>query len=466
MISTMLVGCGSNDAATTEATAEATSEAATAADEATTEAGTTTADGELELDEGGEIVGDADAEDAFFIYGWNTDVQNSVVAAFNEKYPDDAGRIVFVNTGGSDNYQTKIDALLDDPSNKYYPDIFAMEMDYIMKYTDSDYTLDLSEVGLADDDYANMYDYTVQAATVDGVVKGVSWQAAPGCMVYRRSLAEKYLGVSEPEDVQKFFKDWDTTKATAQTIQDASNGDCRLYCGYTELQRPYQAQRAEAWLDADSNLVLDDNMVNYMKDSKEYVDAGYASAGSADQQWQDNWAAMKGDDSIFAYTSCTWFNQWCLLGNITNDAALTDWGMVQGPTNFYWGGTWLGVASGCSDTEFAGKVLSVICDTEAMKGIYTNTCDYPNNKAAIKELIAANETNDVTEMLGGQNFLEFFEPIAEAVTLPAMCGEDFYINNFFNDQIASYVAGDKDLDTAIADFKAAVVDYYPYVTAE
>ena len=59
----------------------------------------------------------------FFIYGWNTDVQNSVVAAFNEKYPDDAGRIVFVNTGGSDNYQTKIDALLDDPSNKYYPDI-------------------------------------------------------------------------------------------------------------------------------------------------------------------------------------------------------------------------------------------------------------------------------------------------------------------------------------------------------
>lgn len=475
MVASLLVGCGSTatEAPATDAAPAAETEAATeaATDAAATEATTEAAGeslGDITLDEAGEIVGDPNAEDAFFVYGWNADVQNSVLAAFNKKYPEDAGRIVFVNTGGSDNYQTKIDALLEDPTNKYYPDIYAMEMDYIMKYTDSDYTMDVAELGITEENLSNMYPYTVQAATVDGKVKGLSWQACPGCMVYRRSLAEKYLGVSEPEDVQEFFKDWDTVKTTAQKIQDASNGATRLYCGYTELQRPYQAQRAEAWLDADSNLVIDPNMVKYMEDSKEYVDAGFASAGSADQQWADNWAALKGSDEIFAFTSCTWFNQWCLLGSFEENYpdAATDWGMIQGPTNFYWGGTWLAASAGCSDTDLASKFLSVICDKEAMKGIYTDTCDYPNNKAAVEELAAANEENDVVKMLGGQNFLEFFMPIADGIKLPPMCGEDFYINNFFNDQISSYVNGDKDEETAIADFKAAVVDYYPYVTAE
>lgn len=474
MAATVLAGCGSSAApaatgsetADTEAAAE---EGAATEDAAAEDTAEETADDTAAADTPENVVdGDIDAEDAFVIYGWNEDVKNSVVKAFSEKYPEDAKRIVFVNTGGTDYYQGKIDPLLEDPSNKYYPDMFAMEMDYILKYTDSDYTLAMDELGFTDADYANMYGYTVEAATVDGKVKGLSWQAAPGCMVYRRSLADKYLGVSEPEDVQEFFKDWDTVKETAQIIQDKSEGKTRLYCGYTELQRPYMAQRTEAWLDADCNLKIDPEMIKYMEDSKEYVDKGYASAGSADQQWQDNWSALKGSDEIFAFTSCTWFNQWCLLGNFEENFpdAAHDWGMIQGPCEFYWGGTWLGVGSGCSDTEMAAKVLSVLCDKDAMKSIYTNTSDFPNNKETVKELIAANEENDVVKMLGGQNFLEFFAPIAENIKLPKMCGEDFYINNFWNNEITTYVTGEKDLDTAIADFKTAVKEMYDYVNVE
>ena len=57
------------------------------------------------------IEGDASAEDAFVIWGWNEDVK-PVIQLFKEDHPDVADRLVFVNTGGTGYYQGKIDAIL------------------------------------------------------------------------------------------------------------------------------------------------------------------------------------------------------------------------------------------------------------------------------------------------------------------------------------------------------------------
>lgn len=453
MVVTMVTGCGNSNTKNTggdKAKTEKTDDTETADATATPVPN--------------KITGNIDADNAFVIYGWNTDVQDSVLKVFKEKYPEDAKRIVFVNTGGSDGYQQKIDPLLEDPDNKYYPDMFAMEMDYILKYTDSDATLSMKDVGVSDDLYKNMYQYTVDAATVNGEVKGVSWQACPGCLVYRRSLAKKYLGVSEPEDVQKYFADWDAVEKTAKTIKEKSSGKCRLYCGYTELQRPYQALRKDAWVDADSNLKIDKTMEEYMDLAKTYVDNGYASAGSADQQFNDNWTATMDKDEVFAYTSCTWFNQYSLMPNVKNTTG--DWACIQGPTEFYWGGTWLGVGAKCADTKLAAEIISVLGDKECMKNIYKYHSDYPNNKESVSALASDNTQSDVNKLLGGQNFIQFFQPIAEKISLPKMCGEDFYINNLYNDQVAQYATGKKDKETALADFKAKVRDQYDYVNCD
>ena len=129
------------------------------------------------------ITGDTSREDAFYVYCWNADVKNNVINYFLKFYPEYADRIVYVDTGGSNFYQQKLDPILADPNNPQYPDLFAAEMDYIMKYTNSDYSLDVAELGITEADMANMYPYTVQAATVDGKVKALSWQAAPGAMI-------------------------------------------------------------------------------------------------------------------------------------------------------------------------------------------------------------------------------------------------------------------------------------------
>ncbi|KAB1439463.1 ABC transporter substrate-binding protein [Candidatus Galacturonibacter soehngenii] len=457
MTTISLAGCGTSSTPTDATTNKST--------DATTETDTATAETEEEIPEN-EIIGNPDAEDAFYVYCWNADVMNNVIKYFQEVYPEDAKRIVYVNTGGSDYYQTKIDALLEDPTNPQYPDMIAMEMDYIMKYTDSDYTLPVSDLGITEADMKNMYQYTIDAATVDGKVKGLSWQATPGAMMYRRSLAEKYLGTSDPDKVQEFFKDWDTMLETGKKILADSNGETKLFSGVDDVKRVYQASRENAWYDANSVLTVEDTMLNYMDYAKALQDAGLTN-GTA--QWSDEWAANVKSDNTFAYMGCTWFLHWTLKANSggekVGEGTYGDWAMTAGPQSYYWGGTWLGATAGCSDKELAGKIMkAATCDTEMMKKICKGSLDYVNNKEAIAALSAEGVGN--YDFLGGQDFLGYFSPLAEKIELPAMCGEDFYITNAFDDQTNAYVNGNKDKDTAVKDFKAYVVDLYPYLTAE
>jgi len=475
MATASLAGCGGSSTTSTEATTTETKDAAkatettdataTTTDTATTDTTAAAATEEEAIPEN-EITGNPDAKDAFYVYCWNADVMNNVIKYFNEKYPEDADRIVYVNTGGSDYYQTKIDALLEDPTNPQYPDMIAMEMDYIQKYTDSDYTLPVSDLGITKDDMKNMYQYTIDAATVNGEVKGLSWQAAPGAMMYRRSLAEKYLGTSEPDKVQEFFKDWDTMLATGKKILADSKGETKLFSGVDDVKRVYQAERKNAWYDENSVLSVEDTMLNYMDYAKALKDEGLTNGTD---QWSDEWAANVQSDNTFAYMGCTWFLQWTLKANCggekPGEGTYGDWAMCAGPQAYYWGGTWLGATTGCSDKEFAGKIMkAATCDTELMKNICKGSLDYVNNKEAVAAL--SQEGAGKFDFLGGQDFLAYFSPLAEKIQLPAMCGEDFYITKAFDDQVSAYVNGEKDKETAVKDFKAYVVDLYPYLTAE
>ena len=118
MVSTLLVGCGSN-AEAPAAEAPAADAEAPAADAAT---------------------------DPIYVYSWNTEVGERMAYVF-EKYPEIEERVVYVNVGDSAIYQEKIDALLQTPDAEDYPDIIAAEAAYIMKYTNSDYTLPVTDLG-------------------------------------------------------------------------------------------------------------------------------------------------------------------------------------------------------------------------------------------------------------------------------------------------------------------------------
>ena len=129
------------------------------------------------------------------IYAWNEEFKG-----FFEKYytvPDGYTVNWIITPSDNNAYQDKLDTALLNQANASTDDkvdMFLAEADYIQKYADSEFTQDITAMGVTD--FSNTYGYTVQAASdADGVVKGVSFQCCPP-MIPPRSRPSSTAGRS------------------------------------------------------------------------------------------------------------------------------------------------------------------------------------------------------------------------------------------------------------------------------
>lgn len=111
----------------------------------------------------------------FNIYAWNEEYKG-----FFEKYyqvPEGITVNWIITPSADGAYQDKLDAALMGQAGAAADDkvdMFLAEADYILKYTNSGATQDITALGVTD--FSNAYPYTVQAASdSSGVVKGVSF---------------------------------------------------------------------------------------------------------------------------------------------------------------------------------------------------------------------------------------------------------------------------------------------------
>jgi hypothetical protein len=165
-------------------------------------------------------------KDVFHIYAWNEEFQgffNKYLTDENKNLDKDHkvkvdtyhldGKEVKWTIVPSDNgqYQEALDNALEanaKAKKSEKVDLFLAEADYILKYTDSDFTQDVTKIGVTD--FSNIYNYTKQAASSkSGVVKGVSFQCCPAGVIYRRSYAKAVLGDDDPDFVQSKINSWE-----------------------------------------------------------------------------------------------------------------------------------------------------------------------------------------------------------------------------------------------------------------
>ncbi len=464
MVASMLVGCGGGSGDTAAPAAEPAKEEAPAAEEPAKEEAPAAEEPAKE---------EAPAEDAaasgdkFYIYSWNTELQERLKYV-TDAHPEIADRIEYVNVGDSAVYQEKIDQLLQTPDAEDYPDMIAFEAGYIMKYTNSDFTLPVTDCGITDADLAEMYPYTITIATDqrDGSLKGLSWQSCPGAFMYRTDLAESILGVKSPEEMQAKISSWDDFIATAKEIKEKSGDATRILSSNGDVTNVFMSNKSEPWVTSDGVFHMDAAMEEYMDVVKELEQNDLTQKTTT---WSDEWNAGPSTDAVFGYFGCTWFLHWTIKANC-GGAAVGEgtyglWNMCQGPASYYWGGTWLGATAGCSDTALAGTIMKALCcDTEIMTKMSEETLDYVNNKTAMKTLSDAGK--GAYDFLGGQDFIAVFSPLAENVDVSWMSAYDQKVNELLETQLTAYSKGEKEKDAAIADFKAAVADAYPGVTVE
>lgn len=445
MVAALLVGCGEE--------APATSEGGEAADPVASD----------EVVEEGKVLN---------IYCWNEEFKSRVTDHYPGYVEVDGttGTIGDVTvmwniTPSADNaYQNNLDETLlgqADAAADDKIDIFLVEADYAGKYVNTDYSLALSELGITDADLANQYQYTQDVVTdTNGNLKGSSWQGCPGVLIYSRAVAEEVLGTQDPAEVQEYVKDWATFSETAATMKDAGY---YMTASVNDTYRVYSNNVTSKWVE-DGVINIDENIMNWVADSKAMVDAGQTNTYDL---WSDDWSkGFYPDGKVFCYFGPAWFVDFSMAADAEGSIANAgQWGACSGPQGFFWGGTWMCPATGTDNpTLVKDLILTMTANDDVLKEIVVDDNDFTNSKPVMDAMAA--DASYSSKVLGGQNPLGMYCAGVETIDLSNLSDYDQGCNEEFQKAMKGYFEGTYATeDEAIAAFYAAVVEKYPALSA-
>ena len=474
MLVTMMAGCGGNNAANTSTNSGNSSSADTGSSDAaaTDEAAPATEAAAPATEAAASDASASDEGKVLNIYCWNEEFKSRVTDHYPGYTEVDAttGTIGDVTvkwniTPNDDNaYQNNLDATLlkqADAAADDKIDIFLVEADYALKYVDTDYTMAVSDLGITDSDLSKQYQYTKDVVTdSNGVLKGVSWQGCPGVLFYNRDAAKAVLGSDDPSEVQNYVKDWDTFNDTAKKMKDAGY---TITSSVNDTYRVYSNNVSSKWV-VDGKINIDDNIMKWVDDSKELVDAGETGTY---ELWSDDW--KKGfypEGNVFCYFGPAWLVNFSMAADTEGSIGYNGgWGATEGPQGFFWGGTWICAAQGTDNTTLVADIMrQLTTNKDVMTEIVKKDNDFVNNKPAMETMAA--DTSYQSKVLGGQNPLAMFCAGADKIDLSNLSSYDQGCNEEFQKAMKDYFTGNATLDEALATFKKNIVVKYPNLKAE
>jgi len=363
------------------------------------------------------------------------------------------------STEPADLFPAKLDAAF--ASGSRAPDVFALESAFVRRYVESGQLLDITDIYEANRN--KLLAYPVEVGTYNGRVYALSWQACPGAMFYRRSLAKKYLGTDDPAIVQTYFTNINKFLETARLIKEKSNGNCYITLGPGDILKPFLGMRANPWI-VNGQLVIDPVVEQYLDVIKVMVDNGWIIGGG---QWSAEWfAGMKGElkhwdgtshlgsggtAEVFSYFLPSWGLHHVLKTNAP--ATSGDWAMIQGPIPYTWGGTWLAVNKNSANPQLAKEFIRyVITDDSFQEKWAKDTGDIVSNIIAQERV----RGNFKERFLGNQNHYLLLSEISRNINGRLIQAHDDVINMLFEENLYQFLWEGKTKAQFLSDFRAKV----------
>ena len=392
----------------------------------------------------------------FNIYAWNEEFKG-----FFEKYytvPDGVTVNWIINPNDGGVYQDKLDEALLNQENAAADDkvdMFLAEADYIQKYVDSDYTQDVQALGVTD--FSNTYNYTVQAATstIDGAVKGVSFQCCPAALIYRRSIAKDVLGTDDPAEVQAKLDSWDKFNAVAA---DAKAKGYLMTASESATFRVF-SNNGETPLVTDGKLTLNDAIMAWQAQAKDFSDKGYTQTCDI---WSDECTAqMFKDGKTMCYFGPAWYYNFS-MGNAQDPekGCPGDWAICEGPQAHFWGGTWLLAATGSDNPTMLADIMNTfINDEEVCTNLVKNEMQFSNNQK-VNQACAAEGGN---AFLGGQNDTAVFVELAKNIKFENKTIYDQLLTEGLQGYWREYCDGEVTAEQAMANYYKYINEKYPEI---
>ena len=395
---------------------------------------------------------------------------------------------IYPTDGGE--YTAKVDNLMASaPTSDDAPDIFTLEAAFVKKYVNSDWTADLmGDLGITEEEVAAAIPVMKQIGTsnINGKLKGLSWQATPGALMYRASLAEKYLGVKTSEEMQEKVADWDLYMETAAELNEASEGAVKMVVGAGDIWNAYNYGREQGWV-VDGKLVIDPILYDYLDLCKVLEEDDLSNKGAA---WSEAWFNGMKSDTTLTFLLPTWGLHYTLKPNcgFTTNATMNDeemkaacekdggtygdWRMVPGPVGYSWGGTWIGAnaakVAAMSDAKKAAVKDFILFFTMSEEFLYAyakDSGDFVGSNAVVEKILAEGGTPN--PFLGGQDHYSIFAAAANLANGSIMTDYDEKMNSLWSDHVTTpYSKGEKELDACIAEFKAQVAAQFPELVVE
>ena len=411
------------------------------------------------------------------IYSWNDEFRTRLEAVYPEvESTSDDGTVTtlkdgteihwIINPNQDGVYQQKLDeALMGQvdaaPDDKV--DIFLSETDYVYKYTDAeaDVAMPLEDLGIdPETDLADQYEFTkTTASDENGVQRGSTWQCCPGLLVYRRDIAKDVFGTDDPAAVGEKVKDWDTLKTTAEELKAKGY---YTFSSYADTFRLYGNSISEPWVAVgDTTIKVDQKIMDWVSDSKEWLDAGYLDK-NVKGQWNDDWnKAMSSSSKVFAFLLPAWGIDFTLNPNW--DGGDGAWAVTNPPQEYNWGGSYIHACTGTDNPEHVKDIiLSLTADKDNLLKISKDYLDFTNTVSGMQE--AAESDEYASDFLGGQNPYQYYAPVAENIEIAPLSSYDQGCVELIQNSFSDYFQGNVDFDRAKSNFETAIKERYPDIT--
>lgn len=432
-----------------------------------------------------------------------TDEVRTMSLAFQEKYPNVKVEYTMIPMTNGE-FQTKLKSAL---QSGEVPDVISLEASFVREYVESDFLADVSDLLPVAKDLG-VYQFTIDIGTYEGVTKAFSYQATPGAMFYRRSLAKEYFGTDDPIKIQELVTGMDKFEAAAKIVKAKSKGNTYMVGSTGDFTNLFFANRQVPWV-VDGKLAIDPMVDQLFETAKSFRQNGYEAQAN---QWQEGWFAGMNDSlvdargnqkQVFSYLLPTWGLPYVLMPNAApkevkvegSDKAKTvgkdtagDWACINGPMPYQWGGTWIGAMKDSKNLDLAKEFVKFsTLNADTLKswalGTYTNEYlkkidpsigdklaqgpgDFVCSKKVVDEITSLFDDAATSKFLAGQNSYKGFAAAAPTIDLKLIQASDDAIQRSLNDPLTNYASNKQTKADAIKQFKDAVKNALPDIIVE
>ncbi len=393
---------------------------------------------------------------------FNIAVWNEEWKGFFEKYytvPEGVTVNFLVTPSEGGAYQSKLDEYLlanETASADEKIDLFLAEADYIKKYANSDLTVDLSTLGI--NQLKTEYQYTVDAASdVNGTIKGVSFQACPAAVIYRRSIAKDVLGTDDPEKVQEALSSWDKFNEVAKTAKEKGY---YMTPSALETYRTFANNSTNSFLTSDNVFQTTDGFDKWLAQAEDFMANGYTIGCKL---WADEKSAQMGTEGkTLCFFGPAWYYNFCM--GTAMEQTKGDWAICKGPQEYFWGGTWLMAPKGTDNPEMLADIINAFTANEdLLSNLVSKENQFVNNTNVIDKF--ATDASYGNEFLGGQNDIALMNEVAQGIVwkVDLHTQYDQTFNETLPERILEYLNGACTKDEAFANFGKDLSEKAPTV---